>query len=75
MKWVDDIRDWWKWHSTWFFAAIGSLPSVWLASPDLQAMLPVPVVAQIAPFIALIGFIVRARKQSIKCKPEDEDKP
>lgn len=63
MKLVDDWRNWWKWHSTYFYAVIAALPEIWLQSSDLQAMLPVHLVAKIAPFIAGLGFFLRIRKQ------------
>lgn len=64
MKLVDDWRSWWKWHSTYFYAVIAALPDIWLHSPDLQALLPLPLVAKIAPVIGGIGFFVRIRKQT-----------
>ena len=73
MKWVDDIRDWWKWHSTWFIGIVGALAMTWLESPDLQAMLPPAMVAKVTPVVAVIGFLLRARKQ-VPNLPKD-DKP
>lgn len=69
MKLVDDARDWWKWHSTYVFAALAILPEVWLNSPDLQALLPVSLVAKIAPVIGGLGFFLRIRAQGRRLPP------
>lgn len=69
MKLVDDARNWWKWHSTYFYAVIGGLPEVWLNSPNLQTLLPLKAVGVIAPIIAVLGFYLRIRSQT-KAKPE-----
>jgi hypothetical protein len=66
VKLVDDARDWWKWHSTYFYAVIAILPEVWLSSPDFQALLPLKVVGYAAPVIGLLGFYLRVRKQAAK---------
>jgi hypothetical protein len=69
MKLVNDWRDWWKWHSTYVFGLLAVLPEVWLSSPDLQALLPLWLVARIAPFIGFIGFALRIRAQGQKLPP------
>lgn len=69
MKLVDDARNWWKWHSTYVFAVLAILPEVWLHSPELQALLPVWLVARIAPFIGALGFFLRIRAQGQKVEP------
>lgn len=69
MKLVDDWRSWWKWHSTYVFGVLAVLPEVWLNSPSLQAMLPIPLVAKIAPAIAVLGFLLRVRAQAAKIPP------
>lgn len=69
MKLVDDARDWWKWHSTYIFAALSILPEVWLNSPELQALLPVWLVAKIAPLIGGLGFFLRIRAQGKRSLP------
>jgi hypothetical protein len=69
MKLVDDWRSWWKWHSTYVFGLLAILPEVWLSSPGLQAMLPLWLVARIAPVIAFIGFMLRIRAQASKVPP------
>lgn len=69
MKLVDDARDWWKWHSTYVFAALAVLPEVWLNSPELQALLPVWLVAKIAPVIGGLGFFLRIRAQGQRIPP------
>lgn len=75
MKLVDDVRDWWRWGSTYVFAALIAFPSIWLASPDLQALLPPRLVSVIAPFVGVLGFVLRIRKQVPKPpKPDDTDK-
>lgn len=66
MKLVDDVRHWWRWHSTYVFGLVAIVPEVWLHSPDLQALLPAHVVARIAPLVGVIGFLVRIRKQAIR---------
>lgn len=66
MKLVDDARHWWRWHSTWVFAVLAIFPTVWLASPGLQALLPPKLVSAIAPFVAVVGFLVRLRDQGLK---------
>ena len=65
MKFVPDARNWWKWHSTYVFAVLAIFPTVWLASPDLQALISPRLVSAIAPFVAALGFVVRLRKQAI----------
>lgn len=62
---IPDARNWWKWHSTWVFAVLATFPTVWLASPDLQALLPPKIVSAVAPFVAGLGFVLRIRKQAI----------
>ncbi|UPG86840.1 hypothetical protein L2Y94_05660 [Luteibacter aegosomatis] len=69
MKLVDDARYWWKWHSTYVFAALAVLPEVWLNSPELQALLPVWLVAKIAPVIGVLGFFLRIRAQGQRIEP------
>lgn len=65
MKLVSDARNWWRWHSTYVFAVLAIFPTVWLASPELQALLPAKLVSAIAPFVAGIGFLVRLRAQAL----------
>jgi hypothetical protein len=69
VKLVDDARYWWKWHSTYVFAVLAILPEVWLNSPELQALLPMWLVAKIAPFIGGLGFFLRIRAQGRKIDP------
>ena len=69
MKLVSDARNWWRWHSTWVFATLAIFPTVWLANPDLQALLPPKIVSAIAPFIAGLGFFLRIREQALKLPP------
>jgi len=69
MKLVDDARSWWKWHSTYVFAALAVLPEVWISSPELQTMLPLWLVAKIAPVIGGLGFFLRIRAQGKKLPP------
>ncbi|KZC17007.1 hypothetical protein RHOFW510R12_01565 [Rhodanobacter sp. FW510-R12] len=70
---MSDARQWWRWHSTYVFAALALLPSVWLASPELRAMLPASVVAMIEPPLAVLGFLLRIRQQaSLLPKPPDD---
>lgn len=66
MKLVSDARDWWKWHSTYVFALLAVFPTVWLASPELQALLPAKLVSAVAPAVAAVGFLVRLRAQAVK---------
>lgn len=66
MKLVSDARDWWKWHSTYVFGLLAVFPVVWLSSSDLQALLPATLVSKIAPFVAIVGFVVRIRQQAVK---------
>lgn len=75
MKLVDDVRDWWRWGSTYVYLVLMAFPTVWLMSPDLQALLPPKVVSAVAPFVAALGFFLRIRKQVRKeDKPDDTDK-
>ena len=69
MKLVDDARNWWKWHSTYVFGLLALAPSIWLDSPELQALLPLWLVAKIAPFIGGLGFFLRIRAQGQKLPP------
>lgn len=69
MKLVNDWRNWWKWHSTWVFGVLAVFPAVWLASPELQALLPPTWVSAAAPIVAVVGFVVRLRAQAIKVAP------
>lgn len=75
MKLVDDARDWWKWHSTYVFAALAVLPEVWLNSPELQALLPMWLVAKIAPVIGGLGFFLRIRAQGQRIPPPRQTPP
>lgn len=63
MNLVSDARQWWRWHSTYVFTVLAVFPAVWLASPELQAMLPPKLVSTIAPFVAVLGFLLRMRNQ------------
>lgn len=69
MKLVSDARHWYRWHSTYVFALLAIFPTVWLASPDLQALLSAHVVSAIAPFVGVIGFVVRLRDQGLQIAP------
>jgi len=75
MKLVSDARNWWKWHSTYVFAALAVLPTVWLSSPELQAMLPPKWAASIAPPLAVLGFFLRIHKQAQNLPPPVDPKP
>lgn len=61
---VDGARDCWKWGSTYVFAAIVAFPSIWLASPELQALLPPKLVSAVAPFVGALGFAIRITKRT-----------
>lgn len=63
---VPAAKTWWKWHSTYVFGLMAVFPVVWLQSADLQALLPATLVSKIAPFVAVIGFIVRLHAQALK---------
>lgn len=69
MKLVSDVRNWWRWHTTYFFAFLAVFPAAWLASPDLQALLPPKVVSAIAPCIGVLGFLLRIRQQALAIPP------
>lgn len=60
---VGNWRLWLRLHTTYFFAAIAAMPGVWISSPELQALLPLAMVAKIAPVIGVLGFLLRIRKQ------------
>lgn len=62
---IPDARHWWKLHSNWVFGLFAVFPVVWLSSSDLQAMLPPKAVSAIAPVAAVIGILVRMRKQAL----------
>lgn len=64
MKLVDDVRNCWRWGSTYIFAAIVAFPSIWLASTDLQALLPPRLVSAIAPVVGVLGFVIRITQRS-----------
>lgn len=66
MKLVSDARHWWRWHSTYVFAVMAVFPTVWLASPDLQALLPPQIVSLLAPPLAVLGFVLRLRDQLLE---------
>lgn len=63
---VDDVRDAWKWFSTWIFGIITVLPIVWPQMPaDLKAALP----ADLMPYVsalAFAGLVLRLVKQGSK---------
>lgn len=69
MKLVDDARQWWRWGSTYVFAAIVAFPSIWLASPELQALLPPKLVSAVAPFVGVLGFVIRLTQRTKKDAP------
>lgn len=78
MNLVPEARYWWRMHSTYIFAIFAIFPAVWLASPDLQALLPPRAVSAIAPVVAVIGYFLRIRDQfrKIDRKPTvPADKP
>ena len=60
---VGNWRLWLRLHTTYFFATIAALPEIWISSPEFQALLPLHVVAHIAPAIGVLGFLLRIRKQ------------
>jgi hypothetical protein len=64
VKLVDDVRNSWRWGSTYVFAAIVAFPSIWLASTDLQALLPPRLVSAIAPVVGVLGFVIRITQRS-----------
>lgn len=79
---VEDARNWWKWLSTWCFAAIGVLQtaqaSLALLSPDVLAT-KVPFTASlswqalingVSIFLALAGPYLRAVRQTKAPAPE-----
>ena len=72
MKLVEDWRRWWRWGSTYAFAAITAFPIIWLSSPELQSLLPPKVVSMVAPFVGVLGFVLRIRAQTAKAVKEDE---
>jgi len=67
MKLVSDARNWWKWHSTYVFAALAVLPTVWLLPPKWAA--------SIAPPLAVLGFFLRIHKQAQNLPPPVDPKP
>ena len=69
LKLVDDVKDWWRWFSTWGLAILTAFPVVWLMSPDLQGMLPPQIVSIIAPIVAVVTFAGRIVEQTKKAKP------
>jgi hypothetical protein len=60
---VGNWRLWLRLHTTYFFAAIAAMPEIWVSSPEFQSLLPLRVVAHIAPAIGVLGFLLRIRKQ------------
>lgn len=65
---ADPRRGWRKFASSLdsahLFAILAIFPAVWLASPDLQQLLPPRVVSAVAPFIAALGFAVRLHERA-----------
>jgi len=66
VRWVDDVRHCWRWGSTYVFAAIVAFPGIWLASPELQALLPPKLVSAIAPAVGVLGFAIRITQRARK---------
>ncbi len=64
VRWTDDVRNWWRWGSTYVFAAIVAFPGIWLASPELQALLPPKLVSMVAPFVGVLGFVIRLTQRT-----------
>lgn len=60
---VDDVRDAWKWFSTWAFAVLAVLPIAWPQVPsDLKAALPADVLPYLSA-LAFAGLVLRLVKQ------------
>ena len=65
MQLIDEgFSGWYKKFSAQALIGITALQSAWLASPEVQAVLPPQYVAGITAGMAVLGFIGRFLKQS-----------
>lgn len=65
MQLIDEgFEGWWRKFSAQALVAIGALQSAWLASPDLQALLPPQYLAGATTAMAVLGFVGRFLKQT-----------
>lgn len=64
LKLVDDVRNAWKWFSTWIFGALTVVPLAWPAIPaELKAALPQDILPYVSG-VAFVGLILRLVQQS-----------
>lgn len=63
---------WLKAHSAYFWGTLAIFPEIWVASPDLQAMLPAVLVSRIASVIAVLAFGLKIRASIKAAKLADD---
>lgn len=70
------LHAWMKAHKAYFWGVVAIFPELWVSSPDLQAMLPAPLVSRIASAVAVISFGIRLRAslRAAKLRADDTDK-
>ena len=72
---IETFKRWHRWltaHQAYFWGLLAIFPELWVASPDLQSMLPAVVVSRVASVIAVIGFSIRLRASIKAAKALDD---
>lgn len=68
-KLVDDVHEWYKWFSTWFFVSIPTLIALQENIAFMQDMVPDWLIA----VLAILGLIARIVKQNKEDKNDNAD--
>lgn len=74
MKFVRNPGAIWTKYSTIALAALTSFSSLWMASPDVQALVSAELAMKINGWVALFGFIGRFIDQTSKASKDAADK-
>lgn len=63
MKWVDDWKDWWKWHSTKIAGLMAAFMAGWSSLPnEFKSLIP----ESWYPFIGVVFFIAFVIARTVK---------
>lgn len=61
---VDDVKNAWKWASTWVLALTAGIGAAWDQLPQFQAYLPPEHFGKYVTGLAVVAFISRIIKQT-----------
>lgn len=71
MKWITNVKDWWKLWSVRIFLLVAVLSYLGGQLTVIQDYIPEPYRGYIISFVALIGAVSRLLVQTNLAKPED----